>query len=213
MDTQIIVATLGVILSLGAAAIGIGRYFSKNQRQLELLRKEIKSLQEQAQNLKVAATALPTKAGKDLFGHLLELSTQASNAIKAELHSISVPTPADSPSDLKIILSTDPEATKILGREFPITKGIAGWVFKTQQPYFLNRAISDPRHFDLVDKAAGTHSGEGALLTLPLSSGGRCYGVIQFMKSKGGKFNEEDVNIATRWVPKLTRLLLSLIHI
>lgn len=208
MDTQTIVAILGVMLSLGTAAVAIGRYFSQNQRQLELLRTEIKSLQEQAQTLKTLATAPPAK--KDLFSQLMELSTQASNAVKAEIHSISVPVPPDSPTDLRIILSTDPEAAKVVGREFPITKGIAGWVFQNQQPYFRNRANSDPRHFSLVDKAAGTRSGEGAILTVPLASGGRCYGVIQFMKSRGGEFTEEDVEIATRWIPKLTRLLIEL---
>jgi|YNPMSStandDraft_1061717.scaffolds.fasta_scaffold09294_2 class 3 adenylate cyclase len=210
MDTQTIVAILGVTLSLGAAAVALGRYFSQNQRQIELLRAEIKSLQEQAQTLKTVVTAPPPKAARDLFSQLMELSTQASNAVKAEIHSISVPIPANSPTDLKIILSTDPEAAKIVGREFPITKGIAGWVFKTQQPYFRNRANSDPRHFGLVDKAAGTHSGEGAILTVPLASGGRCHGVIQFMKSRSGEFTEEDIDIAMRWVPQLTRLLIEL---
>lgn len=210
MDTQTIVAILSVILSFGAAAIAIGRYFSQHQRQMESLRAEIKSLQEQAQTLRSVATAPPSKVSKDLFGQLMDLSTQASNAVKAEIHSISVPTPAASPSDLRIILSTDPEASKIVGREFPITKGIAGWVFKTQQPYFQNRANADPRHFNLVDKAAGTRSGEGAILTVPLASGGRCYGVIQFMKSRGGEFTEEDVDIAMRWAPRLTRVLIEL---
>jgi class 3 adenylate cyclase len=98
----------------------------------------------------------------------------------------------------------------VVGREFPITKGIAGWVYKTQQPYFRNRAKDDPHHFDRIDKAAETQSGEGAILTVPLVIGGRCYGVIQFMKSRQEGFTEEDVAIATRWAPRLTRLLMEL---
>jgi class 3 adenylate cyclase len=130
--------------------------------------------------------------------------------VKAAIHSIAVPVPPDAPTDLRFILSSDPQAARIVGREFPITKGIAGWVYKNQQPYFQNEAEADPRHFKMIDQAAGTHTGEGAILTIPLATSGRCYGIIQFMKSKGERFGEDDVAIASRWAPSLTRLLIEL---
>lgn len=210
MNVEIIVAIIGVLLSIGAAVVAIGRYFAQTQRRFETLHAEIRTLQEQARVLRTAASMLPPSTFPDIFTRLMEVSTEAANAVGAEIHSISVPVPPDSPTDLRIILSTDPEASKIVGREFPITKGIAGWVYKTQQPYFRNRAKDDPRHFDKIDKAAETRSGEGAILTMPLAAGGRCYGVIQFMKPSGGIFTEEDVAVAARWSPKLTRLLMEL---
>jgi class 3 adenylate cyclase len=210
MELQAIFAILGVALSFVIAAAGVGRYLAQNRRRLDLLQDEIKMLREQSQTLRTAVSLPSARASTDIFTQLMELSTEAAKSVGAEIHSISVPVPSGDPTDLRIILSSDPQAAKVVGREFPITMGIAGWVFKNQTPYFRNRANADPRHFNLVDKAAGTQSGEGAMLTAPLSSGGRCYGVIQFMKSKGGEFAEEHVAIATRWCPQLTRLLMEL---
>jgi class 3 adenylate cyclase len=111
---------------------------------------------------------------------------------------------------LRIILSTDAEPEKVVGREIPLTKGIGGWVFQRKQPSFKNPADVDPHHFDLVDKAAGTNTGGGAILTIPLIAGNTCEGVIQFMKTKGGRFEESDIQVATRLAPSITRLVVQL---
>jgi len=210
MDLQTFLAILGGIVSLGAVVVAVARYFVRNQRQLDALRQEIKTLQEQSRGFRKAMRAYPERASTDTFDRLVTVSAETANSVRADIHSISVPVPLHTPTDLRIIHSTDTEAAKVLGREFPITEGIAGWVFKTQKPYFQNEARADPRHFGLVDQAARTRTGEGAILTIPLVAGGRCHGVIQLMKPKGGAFSEDDVVAASRFAPTLTRLLIEL---
>jgi class 3 adenylate cyclase len=146
----------------------------------------------------------------ETYNRLAQESSEAAKAVAAEIHSVSVPVPPHSPTHLRIIYSSEPEPAKVVGREFPLTKGIASWVFLQKQPYYVKEVGADSRHFDLVDRAAGTRTGEGAMLALPLVAGDRSYGVVQFMKSAGGRFGEEDVQTAARWSPALTRLLIEL---
>jgi class 3 adenylate cyclase len=209
MDWESILKIAAVVAGLAGTAVGLAKYFAGQQKTLTSLRDEIKDLKAQTRVLKQPLLETVSPPATDLYSRLLEASTEAEKAVAADMHSISEPDPSETPTHLRIILSTDPQPEKVRGRQFPITQGIAGWVFKHQQPSFKNPAETDPRHFSLIDKAAGTHTGEGAILTLPLMAGKSCRGVIQLMK-KGDKFEESDVQVASRLTPAIARRLAEL---
>jgi len=68
----------------------------------------------------------------DKYRSLEQMSKNAETAIGADLHSICVPVPCDVPTHLKIIVSSDPNADKVIGQEFPVDAGLAGRVFGSQ---------------------------------------------------------------------------------
>jgi len=208
MDWESILKITAVVAGLAGTAVGLAKYFTGQQKTLTSLRDEIKGLKAQTHVLRQPLLETVSPPATDLYSRLLEASTEAEKAVAADMHSISEPDPS-APTYLRIILSTDPQSERVRGRRFPITQGIAGWVFKHQQPSFKNPAQTDPRHFSLIDKAAGTHTGEGAILTLPLMAGKSCRGVIQLMK-KGDKFEESDVQVASRLTPAIARRLAEL---
>jgi class 3 adenylate cyclase len=206
---KVAAAALAFATALAGTAVALAKYFSSQSRSIDALRREIKDLTVQTKILKqpieVGDVSLP-----NLFQKLLSVSTEARDALGADLHSISVPVPPADPTHLRIILSSDVEPEKVVGREIPITQGIAAWVFRRKEASFKNPGGVDPRYFNLVDKAAGTKTGEGAILSVPLVTGGICQGVIQFMKSGSGRFAESDVQVASRAVPAITRILAEL---
>ena len=205
MDWTDALTIIGGVLGIVATAYGVARFVLREKgRQLELER-QISALQERNRLL---TSTVANSAVK--YDELKELSSNAQLAIGADHHSISVPIPKASPKYLQIIISTDANAEKILGKEFSITKGIAGKVFHSQKPEYVNKAAEHPKHFNLIDKAAGTNTGQGAILTMALASQGASRGIIQFMKKPGGKFSMDEIRIAERFVSPITDLLVDL---
>ena len=131
MDIQLLIGILVGIVSLVGAAVAIARYFTKTQLQFEALRKEILSLREQNKSIRATVTQYPSPASTNAYQDLTIASDEAAKAVKADIHSISVPASHEEPpTHLKIIHSTDNKSAQIQGMEFPITKSIAGWVFQ-----------------------------------------------------------------------------------
>jgi len=207
---KIAAAVVTFLITLGGIAVAIAKFFASQNKTLTALRDEIKDLKTQASVLKQPLEITRPLARPDFYQQLLSVSTDARDALGANLHSIWEPVPRGDPTHLKIILSSDPEREKVEGREIPVTQGLVGWVFQQKEPSFKNPAEEDSHYSDLVDKAAGTQTGQGAILSVPLMSGQVCYGVIQFLKKKGGRFEESDVVIAKRLAPGITRLLVEL---
>ena len=145
------------------------------------------------------------------YEELKEISTHTQVAVDAEIHSISIPDPRENPTDLRIIISTD-HAADVHGIRIPINKGFAGKVFHSQKAVYINHATEDKRHYSKVDEAAGTRTGEGAIMTLPIVSDGKSIGVIQFMKSPGGEFADRDIIIAERFLGEITDKLEPIIN-
>jgi len=211
MDITAIVTIASGIIGLIVVFVSAARYFAQTQKQVENLKQEVLNLQKQSEIRQASLALYPEDASgsKSVFEKLLEVSSEAEKAVSAEIHSVSIPVPSSAPTDLRIILSTDPEASKVVGREFPITTGIAGWVYTNQEPYIKNHFVEDPKHFAGVDKAADTKLSEGATLSIPIITGTHCLGVMQFFKSYS-TFQEQDIAIAKRYLPAISRLLLEL---
>jgi len=151
-------------------------------------------------------------ASVEKYQSLQEISNSAETAIGADLHSICIPVPHDVPTHLRIVISSDPNADKVIGQEFPIDAGLAGRVFGSQRPEFINKASEDPQHSKLVDQAAGTKTGEGGILSYPLILNTVCLGVVQFMKHPGSSFTQEDITSVGRFADMITAELDSLNH-
>ena len=106
-------------MTLGGVTVGLAKFFSNQSKTLTVLRDEIKDLKTQA---KIISKQQPIDASisvsqANLYQQLLSISTEARDALRADLHSISVPVPAREPTHLKIILSSDVESEKVVGRE------------------------------------------------------------------------------------------------
>ena len=125
----------------------------------------------------------------------------------ADIHSISIPVPRRSPTHLKFIISTQQNPLEIIGKEFPINRGIAGKVFHSKKAEYVTRAVDHPDHFNLIDKEAKTQTGKGAMLTVPLVFQGESIGVIQFMKEPGSSFQEGVVEVSLRYIDDISQKL------
>lgn len=195
-----ILKLIAVILSIGGTAYAAVRFVLGEKKKQSELTEKIEKLQKR---LDIVTTSI--REDVDRYQALQEISTNAEIAVAASMHSISVPVPHNNPTRLRFIISTDPEAEKILGKEFPISNSLAGQVFSDKRPKLVNRAIDDPEHNRTVDKAAKTNTGEGAILTYPLLFDEECMGVMQFMKSPGERFHDEDLKIVGRFSHKVAR--------
>lgn len=201
-----VIKILSVLVGIVVTAYGFVRYAFREKEKQHELESKVSTLEERNRLLRSNVANNTIR-----YDELKDLSTNAQIAVNADLHSISIPVPRDSPTHLKIIISTDPSAEKVLGKEFLTTNGIAGRVFHSQKPEWINKAIEDPKHFALIDKAAGTKTGQGSILTIPLVASGKTKGIIQFMKHPTtGVFTNEDEIIGSRLARPITKLLVDL---
>jgi len=190
---------LAVIGSIAGTVFGAVHFTLAERAKQTKLSEELLKLQKR---LEVMSTIL--REGVDKYHGLQEISTIAETAIGADLHSISIPVPRDAPTHLRIIVSSDPDADRVIGIEFPINLGLVGRVFNSRNPEYVNNASEDPQHLDLVDAAAGTKTGKGSILSYPLISNAKCLGVIQFMKHPGSVFSQEDITAIRSLSDKIT---------
>ncbi|MBN9120512.1 MAG: hypothetical protein J0I06_15390 [Planctomycetes bacterium] len=214
MDWELGVKIVGGVATVAGAAWGAIKFVSKakslfdeTKKRLDDLRLEVKQLQTQNDALRTQISTTPVGEPPDYFEQLKQRSAEIARALGAPIHSVSVPVPRLDPVELKIIFSTDPKAEQVIGKQFPIDRSLAGRVFQTQQASFKNPEDKTVGHFGLVDKVAKTKTGEGAILTVPLSVGTVRHGVVQFMKPAPQMFGEADVSVATTQAPALARLL------
>lgn len=209
MNPQLLIGILVGLVSLVTAAVALARFFTKNQRQFDWLRKELQSLREQNTAIRASVTQYPSISSTSAFQDLTQVMGEAAKALGAEVYSVSVPVSLDAPTHLKIIYSSDTKSTQLQTIEIPIKGSNAGWVFDNQQHYVMNDASTDNRHYNGVDKAIGTPT--KAMLTFPLTARGKCHGVVQFLKYQSGIFEEErDIPVTLRFIPTITQKVIEL---
>jgi signal transduction histidine kinase len=93
---------------------------------------------------------------------------------------------------LHSIGSTAPQA----GKTFAWDKGIAGWVFQKGEAVVTEDVKQDHRHFHGIDEITGytTHD----MIALPLKSWeGNPIGVLEIMNKRGGKLDQDDLEVLT----------------
>jgi GAF domain-containing protein len=72
----------------------------------------------------------------------------------------------------------------LVGRRFPSSTGVAGWVLVTQQPIVLDDVTRDPRF--ATEAAASTGYVPRAIMAVPLISGERSLGVLEVLDRQSG---------------------------
>jgi class 3 adenylate cyclase len=208
MSTEIIIAVIGLLITVASVTAGVVMFLMRRALRTDKVFKELEKLRTKNAQLEQQLEQQVNSSDPSAFNKIRDLMKVASDGLAADKASIYFPQPMENPSQLKIVFSNDRKWRNIVGREIPLSEGICGWVYKSKEPYIQNNVASDPLHFDKVDKAAGTQV--DAILTLPLLYSGRCHGVVQFMKENLGTFAEEDIIIASQWLPALARHAMAL---
>ena len=73
----------------------------------------------------------------------------------------------------------------LVGRRFPSSTGIAGWVLVTRQPLVLDDVAADPRF--AADTARSTGYVPNAIMAVPLLSDERSLGVLEVLDPPSGR--------------------------
>lgn len=81
---------------------------------------------------------------------------------------------------------------RLIKTRFPVTKGIAGRVFRTRQPELTPDVKKDPLHYKEIDKAI--HFETKSMITVPLQGQQKMMGVIQVINKREGTFDKGDLD-------------------
>ena len=82
----------------------------------------------------------------------------------------------------------------LVGRRFPSSTGVAGWVLVTQQPLVLDDVGSDPRFSTEVAESTG-YVPKG-IMAVPLLSGERSLGVLEVLdRPSGERFTADQADL------------------
>ena len=91
------------------------------------------------------------------------------------------------------LVSTDLGKNEI---RFPVSHGVAGWVFKHRTPLIINDPYKDLRFFSDVDKKTGFQTRN--ILCIPLINRNQeCIGTLQTLNKKEGDFTDLDLELLT----------------
>jgi Nif-specific regulatory protein len=121
---------------------------------------------------------------KTLVSKILEVAIELAHA---ERGTIFLASAQETEGQLKSLI-----ATGLGGKEIKvdISKGIAGYVFRTQEGLIANDAQSNPHFFAGIDQATGYRT--KSVMAVPLRTpSGRLLGVIQVLNSSGEGFTDE----------------------
>lgn len=125
-----------------------------------------------------AAAAAGLLASEDAHRALLESIVEVARAI-FRARSASIFLYDDEADELVFEAVTETEAQGLVGRRFPSSRGVAGWVLVTRQPLILDDVGQDPRF--ARDIAADTGYMPTSLMAVPLLVGEAPVGVLEVL--------------------------------
>ena len=96
---------------------------------------------------------------------------------------------ADEGGENLVFAFIDPEDSRILGREQPISEGFISLVFASEQPICENRVSEDERHSKRIDSVIGETT--NSILAVPFYLGGNLCGVVSAVRWSGGRAQDE----------------------
>jgi GAF domain-containing protein len=140
-----------------------------------------------------AATAAGLLPGDDLHRALLRSIVEAARAIfRAQAASVFL---LDEAADELVFEAVSGQGEEsLVGRRFPSSTGVAGWVLVTGQPLLLDDVANDPRF--AVQAAQSTGYVPRAIMAVPLISGERALGVLEVLdRDSGERFTSEEANL------------------
>ena len=87
-----------------------------------------------------------------------------------------------------------PDARKLKGKRFPVTKGIAGWVVRFKKPYISTEVDNDPLWYKEFTSSLTLQTKN--ILCVPVVVGENVYGAIELINKKdAGAFTHQDLEI------------------
>ena len=103
--------------------------------------------------------------------------------------------------------STDiPERREKLGElRFPVSKGIAGSVLKSERGELILDVTKDPRHYRKIDDATGFKT--KSMITVPLKTKEKPIGVLEVVNRREGIFGEKDLDFMMTLAPIIAMAL------
>jgi GAF domain-containing protein len=140
-----------------------------------------------------AALAAGLLPGDDLHRALLRSIVDVARAIfGARAASVFL---LDSQADELVFEAVSGEGEEsLVGRRFPSSTGIAGWVLVTGQSLLLDDVSADPRF--AAQAAESTGYVPGTIMAVPLVSGERTLGVLEVLdRPSGGRFTMEEADL------------------
>jgi GAF domain-containing protein len=125
-----------------------------------------------------AAVAAGALAGEEAQASLLQSIADVARAIFGARAS-SIMTHAPETRELVFAAVSGEGSGELIGRRFPDSRGIAGWVLSARQPLVVEDVASDPRFArDLADSTGYVPSG---LMSAPLLRADRVLGVLSVL--------------------------------
>jgi GAF domain-containing protein len=125
-----------------------------------------------------AAAATGLHASEDAHRALLESIVEVARAIFGA-RSASIFLYDDEADELVFEAVTEADAQELVGRRFPSSRGVAGWVLVTRQPMVLDDVGQDPRFARDIAEATGYTP--TSLMAVPLLVGEAPVGVLEVL--------------------------------
>lgn len=143
-----------------------------------------------------AAVAAGVLATEDAHRELLQSIVEVARGIfRAQAASIFL---FDEPADELVFEAIAGEGSRTLvGRRFPSSTGIAGWVLVTRQPVVLEDVASDPRFGR--EAAESTGYVPRALMAVPLLHEERTLGVLEVLDREESEFTLQEMELLGRF--------------
>lgn len=94
-----------------------------------------------------------------------------------------------------IAVPTGPCGPALRGRQVPVDKGLAGWVYRNAKPAMAANVLADQRFDRTVDSDLNFTT--RSLLAVPLIINGGCLGVVEAVNKSGDTFNQHDLHKLT----------------
>ena len=188
-----------------ASIVATLRYFVKKEQlegNLQRMEERFDELKERNASLNqlIGSVKIAGSAALLLKSEIDSQLEMARQALQATASSILVPLPADEPTDLIFLCALGP--TKIDRAAFSIKEGISGHVFRSGEPYVATDARNDKTFLKRIDILSSYITKD--VLCVPISSGGRTIGVLQFLNREDRAFSEQDLPIAERFSETLS---------
>jgi signal transduction histidine kinase len=133
--------------------------------------------------------------GKTEYTEVVASALEASlDTVDAESGSILLHSPASDTLVFEYVVG--PIAGQLLGQSMPVTKGIAGRVFRTGMASLDNDVVHEKEHYRRIPDETGYRS--LTMITVPLRTlGGRTLGALQAINKRHGTFRQEDLELLT----------------
>jgi len=138
----------------------------------------------------VAAGVLPAE---ETFGRLLRAIVEVARSIFGAKGSSILLLDEDA-NELVFAAVASEEEQFLVGRRFPASTGIAGWVASSRTPLVLEDVRSDPRH--ARDVAEGTGYAPKGLMAVPLLEDEQVLGVLQVLdRPENSRFSLQEMEL------------------